>query len=189
MTSGLKGLKHGMLCSGLISSTDMNAQEPQIRRKIWRRFTDAKYNACYISIYTERLESNERKLEFAIAFGTTASVSAWAIWQTFPWIWTVCVGIAQLCIFVKPHFPHIRNIKRLHIWRNELERIAFDYEILWDSYESGTAKDPDGKMRIIKENAFKIKQKYSDIFLANSSVISELASNRRDFEIKSVIPN
>jgi len=99
-----------------------------MRERLWHNLQNAKFKATYLCELSKRATIWGNLYSFVLAFGTAGSVAAWAVWESFPVIWAVIVGISQFLHVAKPYIPFLKTDK-------EFMELSFKYESLYLCYE------------------------------------------------------
>ncbi len=102
-----------------------------MRDQFWSLFTQVKFQLYYASLYRRRFQLIDKMLTFFCLVSSTASITAWGIWQQLPWLWSAIVGISQVIQLVKPELPWLQHTQALRYAIPEYRDLANEIEDEW----------------------------------------------------------
>jgi len=102
-----------------------------IRDKIWYLLVDSKTNEKYSSLVVKKYQIFDLLLNIFLALATSSSIAAWAIWNKFPALWILIIGISQVLMIVKPYFLFPKYIKVFNEKSIRWQQMTVELEHLW----------------------------------------------------------
>lgn len=124
------------------------------REQIWKNLFEAKYLACYYFIYSRLLNMISWTISIFLAVTTCGAIATWQIWESYPKIWIIIIGISQLVILLKPLIPEIHSSTDYKNISVKLEYLYLDYEKLLFDYDQNVLNHTE-----ISDEFFKLRQK------------------------------
>jgi len=95
-----------------------------MRIRIWNQLANIRFKGLYTHRCSRRADTFGRAYSFFLAFVSTSSVAAWAIWTKAPGVWAAIVTVAQVLHIGKPYLPFMKHDKQF------LE-MSFEFEALY----------------------------------------------------------
>lgn len=102
--------------------------------KIWAILCNMQFKAYYIDFQVTLFQKYDRNINIFLAFASSTSIAAWAIWKEYDMLWAVIIATSQIITVIKPYFPFYKYVKELNLKYTRLVNINVDIEKLWDSY-------------------------------------------------------
>lgn len=109
-----------------------------IRDRIWTNLVNSKFKCNYIGYLIDEYQKISLSVNIFLTIISLSSVSAWAIWNVFPWLWSILIAISNILLVLKPLLAYDKKIKELREKLAILEDIQVEYERLWYLSESNT---------------------------------------------------
>ncbi|MDZ4198433.1 MAG: hypothetical protein U1E27_04015 [Kiritimatiellia bacterium] len=94
-----------------------------------------KFKAFYCSRCSSLAGTCGRAYSFFLAFASTGSVAAWAIWRQHSAVWAIIVAVAQVFHIAKPYIPFLGKETDFLVMSFDFERLYLQYERLWYDFE------------------------------------------------------
>jgi len=102
-----------------------------IRAKIWYLLADSKTNEKYSSLVVKKYQILDLITNIFLALTTSTSIAAWTIWNKFPALWILIIGISQVLMIFKPYFLFPKYIKVFNEKSIRWQQMTVDLEQLW----------------------------------------------------------
>jgi len=112
-----------------------------IRNQIWYFFIDSKTNENLSNLLLKRYQKLDLCINILLVLTTSSSVAAWAIWQKFPLLWALLIGISQILTLIKPYFLFHKYIKVFSEKGIQWQYNTLELEKLWYDYNNGIIDD------------------------------------------------
>lgn len=119
-----------------------------MRTRIWNHLANLKFKAIYCQKYSSLAGFWGGTFSVFLALTSTGSVAAWAIWNKYPFLWAIIVGLAQVLQLAKPHLPFLGADRDLLERSFEFERLYLDAECLWQDVEAERISDDKAERRL-----------------------------------------
>jgi len=108
-------------------------KEVEMRELIWDRFYHFVKAEYYYEVYKRNSYVIERNLKILIGILSSASIASWAVWNTYPALWSVLLALTTILIIVKPHFPYEKRISALTYALPEFKKLVIEIEYYYNS--------------------------------------------------------
>ncbi len=124
-----------------------------IRDKIWYFMIDSKTNEKLSGLIVKKYQILDLWSNIFLALATSSSIAAWAIWDKYPSIWILIIGISQVLMITKPYFLFPKYIKIFNEKCIHWQHITVQLEKLWHEHNEGYIIDKDAS-----NSFFELKQ-------------------------------
>lgn len=105
--------------------------------RYWNELVFLKRDAVYMRFYAEQSERFDRSVEIIKAVAGVGSLGSWAIFQTYPFIWSTIIVLSQLLTALKDVLPYKTTLKATSVLANELDLLALQAEADWFGVANG----------------------------------------------------
>lgn len=105
---------------------------------------------CAENIYRRNI-TLLRRVKIILAFLSSASLASWAIWNSFPKVWSGIIVISGLLLAINEYLPYQKRITDLSGMIDKLCAVFQNMEENWFDVIEG---------RLTEEEIFKCRQKY-----------------------------
>jgi len=106
-----------------------------IREKVWYFLLDAKTNEKYSGFIVRKYQIFDLWSNIFLAFATSSSIAVWALWDKYPSIWILIIGISQVIMITKPYFLFPKYIKVFSEKSIHWQNLSVQIERLWHNLE------------------------------------------------------
>jgi hypothetical protein len=113
----------------------------------------------YLRLYQLHCERYDRALKIVSAVSSSASIGAWAIWNTLSWVWGTIIAASQVLTAVKPYLPFEQRLKATGELASKFERLFLQFEATWQDVAAGELREDQ-----ISDKLGKLKQLATDAF-------------------------
>ncbi|PTX94434.1 hypothetical protein [Opitutus sp. ER46] len=108
-----------------------------MQERYWRLLIQLKADAVYTGCYVERSEAWDNGIAMFSALVSSGSISAWAVWKKFDWLWALLVAASQVLNVVKQYLPFKKRILPVRAIAYAYEEIFLKAESRWFDVAQG----------------------------------------------------
>jgi len=160
----------------------MQITREETYRLIWNQLQNSKFKEFYINLLLAKFQKRDRLINIFLVIVTSASISAWAIWQLdyLKWLWAGLVAISQVVLLIKPYLNYTRYTKELNEKYIIIQTINLQYERLWSNFkfERITIEQAHDKALDLKEDLTKGLNFSEDIIISEKKNLAEKAKKK-----------
>lgn len=138
-----------------------------LRDILWNQIQSIKTAERYYWHYTISSRRWDNLISGICMFTSAASIATWYVWQEFPLIWAVTLGVSQVVSVLRPLFPFQKRRSAGNYIVSEISKLYFDAEDLWYrlAYYDDSSSDEE-----IREAAMSLMRRQSDIEMRYSNI-------------------
>jgi hypothetical protein len=129
-----------------------------MRDKIWASLCNMQFKEYYIDFQINMFQKYDRNINIFLAFTSSTSIAAWAMWKDYAFVWALIIAISQIITVIKPYFPYYKYVKELNIKYARIGNINIEFEKLWDSLKREKLTEDEAS-----EIYYKLKKECNDI--------------------------
>lgn len=126
--------------------------------KYWKFLVQLRSSIEYLDLYYEASYKKDRYINIILAFASSASVAAWAIWKQYTFIWAAIITLSQIVAVLKPFLPYHLRIEYLPTFSRETYKLFVACEREWFKVANAGMKESE-----INALLFDFKKKYTEI--------------------------
>ncbi|MPQ46129.1 hypothetical protein GCQ56_03820 [Marinifilum sp. N1E240] len=102
-----------------------------IRNKIWYFLVDSKTNEILSSLIVVKYQKWDLYTNIFLVVTTSSSVAAWTIWNVYPTLWALIIGLSQVITLIKPYFLFPKYIKVFNEKSIRWQHLSLELEEIW----------------------------------------------------------
>lgn len=141
--------------------------------KYWNMYVDAKIAEYYYSRYSLVSKRWDTAISAFCLIASASSISAWYIWEQYPALWAVILGISQVMAVCKSLFPFSRRVTAAEYILQDLGPLVREIDTTWGFDGSGISEQE--FRRLIQEyesrrDAIENRFAPANLFPANSKI-------------------
>ena len=107
------------------------------QEQYWKEMYQLKSHINFIELQVKKSEKLDRSIKMILAISSSSSISAWAIWHQFSWIWALIIAISQVISTIKTFLPYKSRVKSYSSLLIDLEQIFLKAEYKWHDISEG----------------------------------------------------
>lgn len=105
--------------------------EVNIQKEYFNHMRQVKFAIIYLDLYADWANSIDTFIKIVIAFASSASIAAWAVWQMYPFFWSCIIALANIFAAVSKYLPYSMLIKSIADHQVDLKLLYIDLEYNW----------------------------------------------------------
>ncbi|EPE5851646.1 hypothetical protein ACSKAH_004122 [Vibrio vulnificus] len=130
------------------------------QEQYWKELYQLRVHITYIELKLEQAEWNDRAVKILLAIASSSSIGAWALWDSYSWIWAGIIATSQVIGAINPFLPYKNRLKAYSSLINELEELMVRSEFRWHAISQGELTSTDinkarFEIRTLKQKALK----------------------------------
>ncbi len=154
--------------------------------QLWPTLWQSKHNAIIMSLLFEKYQVYNRRINLLIVLASSSSVGAWAIWQKFPFLWSIIIIASQVAMIIKPYFPYSKYTRELNTKCSKMEALVMELEFLFAKEENATAKE----LKALEKDFITLRRQRNKILEFSDELLfttSKKMEAKADIELKSYL--
>lgn len=108
-----------------------------MQERYWCHLIQLKFDEVYVSRYLQKSERCETRINAFLALVSAGSVSTWALWQKYDFVWAAIVMVSQILTVLKPYLPFKNRVAPLKAAGFAYEEIFLKAESKWHIVAEG----------------------------------------------------
>ena len=109
--------------------------------KFWNMYVDFKIAEYYYAGYSLASKRIDGAISAICLLASASSISAWYIWDKFPVIWIIIIGISQVLSVCKPLLPYAKRVSAAEYILQDLRPLIRDIDTKWGFDGSGISDE------------------------------------------------
>ena len=101
------------------------------QERYWKELYQLKYHINYLDLYLIDSDRKDNAINVFLAFTSTGSIAAWAIWERTGFFWAILIAASQVVTALKNFIPYKVRKKSLTGLIRDLEDIMHLAEKNW----------------------------------------------------------
>jgi len=132
------------------------------QERYWAQLKDLRTQVFFLNFYAAESENRDKAVDIFLAFTSSASIAAWAIWQHYPMLWALIIAISQVVTATKSFLPYKKRLKIIPEFSDAIEAIALESEKGWFYVAEGllTLEEINDKYFDLAEKLLKAEKKF-----------------------------
>lgn len=118
------------------------------QERFWNELKVARGQIEYLSLYELRLERYDRFVKIFLAFTSSGSIAAWAVWREFAMLWGSFIAVSQFLSAIKEFLPFERRLGVVRKLSIDLEGLFIRWEAMWNQVAEGEFSDAETNSRL-----------------------------------------
>ncbi len=149
-----------------------------MRDQIWKNFQNSIFKTYILEEMIRIYQERERYTNIVLAFASSGSVAAWAVWELFPMLWAGIIAASNVVLVIKPYFPYSKYLKEIREKKQNALSINLEFEKLWYKiqYDKLTEDEAMEEFFLIRENLNKAYNFSEDISLQHADSVQQNAT-------------
>ena len=128
------------------------------QERYWKELYQLKYHINYLDLYLIDSDRKDNAINIFLAFTSTGSIAAWAIWEKTGFFWALIIAASQVVTALKNFIPYKVRKKSLAGLIRDLEDILLFAEKKWFKVSEGRLTEEE-----IHDLRFDIRSKKTDV--------------------------
>jgi hypothetical protein len=156
-----------------------------MKKQFRKLLLEMEYHVLYMEKYIAHA-TNINNL--VIASGLLVSgtgIAGWALWQQFPWAWSIIIGLGQVLQIIKPFLPYTKRIDVLSEMYFDVKDIETDMEKAWQANERLKEKADWSKVSEFKERYEAIQRRRNVVYIPTINHLDKTAAKKSRMYINS----
>ena len=129
-----------------------------MQEKYWKYMVQIKAWIFYLDVYTEDSYRWDKAINIFVAIASSTSISAWAVWQKYSFVWSIIIAISQVLTTIKGFLPYSKRLKMLVPFMEDLKFLYNKIEYNWFKVASGDLSEDE-----INELLYSFKDEFANI--------------------------
>lgn len=129
-----------------------------MRETYWNLYTDIKYKSCYYKYFQKFMNAIYWSITVFCSIVSFSSIAAWGIWESYPVLWSVLIGISQVIQAMFSKLPYSDLIHPTKLMISSLDKLLIQIKRDW--LEINYLEYPDEKIPKLIE---KYELQYSEL--------------------------
>lgn len=149
-----------------------------MRDRIWLLLADTKFKTYCVKFLVSKYQVRDRNINILLAVASSSSIAAWAIWQTFPFVWASVIALSQVIMATRPYLPYFKFVKELNVKGIQLEALNVEIDKLWykSEHEKITVDEASERYYELRKQVNEILTFGDDMVFKTSKEIQDKAS-------------
>ena len=118
------------------------------QQRFWNEVKQLRGHIVYLCLYEIRLERLDRCVKIFLAFTSSGSIAAWAVWREFAMLWGAIIASSQFLNAIKDFLPFERRLAAVRKLSTELEGLFVQWESTWNQISEGELSDAEINTRL-----------------------------------------
>lgn len=94
----------------------------------WKLLEDTKYHEFYLEAFLRKYQALERKIKYFLAITSSASITGWAIWSKYNFLWAIIIASSQLLNAIQHFLPYAERMNLINPVLQKLNRLSLRIE-------------------------------------------------------------
>jgi hypothetical protein len=96
-----------------------------------------KYKGYIFALLVAKYQKLDRNVNIFLALASSGSIAAWAVWKSYPFLWSGIIAASQVITTIKPYFPYNKIAKELNSRCLKMDLLNNEYERMWYKIQRG----------------------------------------------------
>lgn len=153
------------------------------QHRYWNTLKELRTHVIYLHEYAIHSEWWDKALNIFLAFASSSSIAAWAIWKDQQVIWACIIALAQVVSAIKPFLPYKQRLSVISDFNNKIQEIALECEKKWFDVAEGllTEKEIHDLQIELRNKAFDAEKRIlKGVILPTNNKILKSAETKAD---------
>lgn len=129
-----------------------------MQENYWNFMTQCRFSIFYLNAHFSSYVKRERLINIFLALTSSSVIAAWAIWQSYNFVWAFIIALAQVLTVVNNYLPYKKRISEISDLKAKLGAICNDIEYRWYEVSNETLTDED-----INKLRYEFNKKWTEV--------------------------
>jgi len=160
----------------------------EIRDKIWYFLVDSRTNEILSSLIVKKYQKWDLYTNIFLVITTSLSVAAWTIWNIYPTLWALIIGLSQLMTLIKPYFLFPKYIKVFNEKSIRWQHITLELDEIWFGLNNDIIDEKKASTLYfeLKKKSLTFDNVPDDIIFFNHNKIHAIAESQCDYTLTKI---